>query len=318
MTRRELGKFGLSFIAAFILCPTETLKAFTEYETVSIRLFCEKVKHEIGKLKNVQVQKDEFSNFCKKHGIASSIKNFEDYLIAKMNFEAFRYAGFMRFTYIIPFLNEIASPNVTINQLHGTAQKGGFKAISQKSGRTIIKSAKDRQMAIGASYALVECDTAAAFYSYITQRMGVDSGLIWPTWNHAIAYSSIGGKRIRVPITDMDFGDYDRFGTDKFTGGCIGPVNPKYDGGKIRQDIPKDFMSTYLNQLAVYGKASDKTLQHLRYARNLILGGPETTQGYLPWTSVDKQAVMYFLQNEGAGLKKVCPLESRRLRSLSR
>ena len=280
-------------------------------EAVTVKEFCSRARQEILRLENSRVQKEHFSRFCKEKGIEKTPANFRNYLIARMNFEGFRQAGFMRFSYIYPFLNKIASPNITIDQLKGTCRRGGFRSIAEKPGKWIVKSEEDRKLARDASYAFIECDTAAAFYAYMTQKMGVDSGLIWPTWNHAIAYSVIGGESVNVPITELGFLDSsDSLGTNAFKGGSKGPVNPRYDGGPISREIPKDFMDTYLRQVSIYGKVSDETLRFIRYSRNVSLSsdrGPHVGYKYSPGTYEEKAAIKHFLATEGEGLRKANP-----------
>ena len=280
-------------------------------EVVSVTEFCRSAKQEILKLGDSRVQKEQFSRFCKEQNIEETPKNFRDYLIAKMNFEGFRHAGYMRFTYVYPFLDEIASPNITLDQLKKTCRRGGFRSLEDKAGKWIMESAEDRKLTRNASYAFVECDTAAAFYAYMTQKMGVDSGLIWPTWNHTIAYAMIGGKSIKVPITELGFLDSsDLLGTNAFSGGTKGPVNPRYDGGPVRQEIPKDFADTCLQQIGIYGNVPDETIRFIRYSRNVILSsdrGPHVAYEYSPGTPEERDALNHFMVTEGKGLKKANP-----------
>ncbi len=295
--RRKFLQLAGSLLGAAAIAPKATagelMRTAEQHavETIEIRDFTAAAREEVLKLMKLPIQQEQFMNFCKDHEVEPTEENFRSYMVAKMNYEAFRSSGFLRFGY--QHIDRGPTPNATIEYLH----PDGFDAVTGATGQDGM-------------YSILECDTGAAFYAYVTQQMGVDSGVMWPMRGHALAYSHVGDARVTVPITHRDLGPYDSFGTETIPQRNIGSVNPRWSEGPAKREIPKHFAEAYMQQLSVYGKASDETLQLLRHARSFIFNGQvDHFQHfeYTPRTEDDKEALRHFLRTEGSCMEQVHP-----------
>jgi len=192
-----------------------------------------------------------FRGFTAKFALQPGVVSYSDYAIARLLFEATRDAGFWNLHWRITNL----PPN-------SDAIWSQWTALGAPSALLPTASA--------------ECDELSALYAFLVGRAGIHGvGLLWPTSNHTVATwvlrQKTGAVRVVIPTTQIFLDEDDYWGTPKFD-----PWRQKSIYEYTRHDVPDSFelpaplVAFFLQQSAKYARASDSTLQILRYWREAV------------------------------------------------
>jgi len=206
-------------------------------------------------LENSSGMHGAFGNFLSAHHLSAASVRYSDFVLIRLLFEATRDAGFWNLHWQV------------------TDQPPNSDLIwRQWAGAPGASAAKPT--------AIAECDELSALYAFLVERSGVKTvGLFWPYANHTVAVwivKPMGGSPIRVvvPTSQIFLEEADSFDTRKFD-----PWKQKTIYEYTRRDVsdsfvlPQQLVKFFLQQIDIYGGASDNTLQRLRYVRDAVFVG---------------------------------------------
>jgi hypothetical protein len=221
-----------------------------------VRTVQEKAKN----LENSSGMRLAFQSFLAAHHLSPESVRYSDFVIIRLLYEATRDAGFWNMHW-----------SITDQPPNSDRIWSQWKAV--------------RHPAFSEPTAIAECDELSALYAFLVERVGVKSvGLLWPTSNHTVAVWVLQPRtgpviRVVVPTSQIFLEETDTFDTKKFD-----PWRQKTIYEYTRRDIPdtyelpKPLVDFFLQQIDIYGGASDATLQRLRYVRDAVFVKSWTTE----------------------------------------
>jgi hypothetical protein len=190
-----------------------------------------------------------FRSFISAHKLAPESISYSDYSVVRLLFEATRDAGFWNLHW-----------SITDQPPNSDRIWRQWQSIKNSSATT--------------STATAECDELSALFAFLVERAGVKGvGLFWPASNHTVAVWVVRPVaspviRVVVPTSQIFLDESDFFDTKKFD-----PWSQKTIYEYTRRDVPDSFelpkplFDFFVQQMDIYGGATDATLQKLRYLR---------------------------------------------------
>lgn len=220
---------------------------------VSLSDFVSAIRQKAKALESSSGMRLGFQSFTAAHHLSPNSIRYSDYVLVRLLFEATRDAGFWNLHW-----------NITDQPPNSDNVWRQWRTLSRPS--------------LWEPTATAECDELSALYAFLVERTGVKRvGLFWPTSNHTVAVwvlqpSNGPAIRVVVPTSQIFLDETDFFDTKKFD-----PWHQKTIYEYTRRDVPDSFelpkplADFFLQQVDKYARASDTTLQRLRYLRDAVL-----------------------------------------------
>jgi hypothetical protein len=225
-------------------------------KTVAVTTLYAALAQRAKSLEDSESVKKDFARFLLRRNLNPDPKLFSQYARVKMLFEATRDAGLWNIHWMIT------------NQ-EPTSKRIWFQWERASGPYSFTKPT-----------AIAECDEISALFAFLARKLGVsDCGLFWPAWNHTVAVwfprPDHGDElRVIVPTTQIFLEPGDLFDTGKFH-----PWDKKMLWAYKGQDVPDAFQIPeplcrfFLGQIDKYARASEQSLQRMRYLREAVFLG---------------------------------------------
>lgn len=201
-----------------------------------------------------------FQAFTTARKIAPESVNYGDYVVVRLLYEATRDAGFWNLHWTITD-REPNSDNIWHQ----------WRRVTAPSSLVPTASA--------------ECDELSALYAFLAGRAGIKGvGLFWPFSNHTVAVWVLRPTespvvRVVVPTSQIFLDSTDTLDTRKFNAWSQKTIYEYRRRDVVDSfDLPKPLAAFFLSQMDKYARASDSTLQQLRYLRESVFLKKQTPE----------------------------------------